>query len=77
VPEEDDPQRGEKLTALTDALVNLAPNDKGGGWNARKVGHYFKRYEKRVIKGLRLEQVGGTMYGAAWKVKAMRHTATF
>lgn len=76
-PEEDDPQRGEKLTALIDALTNLAPNDKGGGWNARSVGRYFKRYEKRVIKGLRLEQCAETRVGAAWKVRAMRHTATF
>lgn len=71
-PEEGD----DKLPNLIDALTNLAPNDKGGGWNIRKAAWSFRRYEKRVIKGLRLEQCAETKTGAAWKVKVMRHTAT-
>jgi len=69
--EEKEIKHNESLEALKEALSAIAGNDRGDGWNLRKAGQILTRFEKRVIRGLRLEQCEKTYLGCPWKVKRM------
>lgn len=69
---QDEEFRNDALIALHETLISLAGNDHGNGWSPKKAGWLLRKFEKRVIRGLRFEQCAETRMGVAWKVRQMR-----